>query len=92
MSYSTLRLCSGGGAFEVIPSPKLNLDLSGLAPRIRENGIAVIDARVMLILQMDPEVTVSRDGRILIKSQQPAVARSVFARLQDLLGLPTIQE
>jgi hypothetical protein len=88
MPYQHVRLCSGGGAYEAIPRPKLALDLAKLRLRLIRAGVRVIDARVMLILQMVPEVTLSRDGRILIKSRDEAAAQSTFDRLRIILDLP----
>ncbi len=45
-----------------------------------------MDARVMLIAGTDPEVTISQNGRILFKTDEPAVADRAFARL-----LPAIE-
>ncbi|HEV2316972.1 MAG TPA: hypothetical protein VGV89_05290 [Thermoplasmata archaeon] len=68
--------------------PRLQLDLPKLSERLRANGIAVVDARVMLIVQLGREVTVSRDGRILIKTKDPAEADRLFAEVCDKLDLP----
>ena len=87
MTYTTLKLCSGRGGFEATPRPRLTLDLADARMRLEAEGIAVTDARVMLIARMEREVTVSRDGRILIKSSDEAEANAVFARLRLILDL-----
>jgi hypothetical protein len=87
VSYSTVRLCSGGGAYEAIPEPKLHLDLLALKARLEAERIPVIDARVMLIVALEREVTISRDGRILIKSRDPAQAKKLFEELKRRLAL-----
>ncbi len=87
MSYSTVRLCSGGGGYEAIPEPKLKLDLVAIRGRLEAEKIPVIDARVMLIVALEREVTISRDGRVLIKSRDPAEARRLFDDLQRRLHL-----
>jgi len=48
----------------------------------------VVDARVMLVAAMDPEVTISRSGRLLFKTTDPVRAEVAFQRLRDLIGLP----
>jgi hypothetical protein len=90
VTYYTLALCASKGAFEAIPRPKLALDLKEARSRLESAGIGVTDARVMLIAAMESEVTLSRDGRILIKSRDRAEAARVFARLRDVVGLPEV--
>ncbi len=88
MTYSTLRLCSGRGSYEAIPRPKLILDLARIAARLAAAGIPVTDARVMLLISMEKETTLSQDGRVLIKTGDPVVAARVFERLRSVADLP----
>ena len=55
---------------------------------LEREGIAVVDARVMLIAGLEAEVTISRTGRLLFKTRDPAIAERAFLRLGALLGLP----
>lgn len=87
MSYSTVKLCSGGGGFEAVPRPRQPIDLATARQRLERDGISVTDARVMLIFRLREEVTLARDGRILIKTRDAAAAESVFAELLGKLGL-----
>lgn len=89
MTYSTLKLCSGRAGFEAIPRPKLKLDLRAVAARLRQEGIPVVDARVMLLVRLEHEVTLSQDGRVLIKCPDPSEAGRLFDRLVSLAGLPS---
>jgi hypothetical protein len=86
--YRTLRLCSSRGAFEAIPDPPLRLDLADARKRLAANGTEVVDARVMLIIRLDHEVTVSRDGRILVKTRDKAAANRIFRQVVQILDLP----
>ncbi|MFZ0892842.1 MAG: hypothetical protein WB778_06840 [Thermoplasmata archaeon] len=86
--YRTLRLCSSRGAFEAIPDPPLRLDLAEARERLAANGTEVVDARVMLIIRLDHEVTVSRDGRILVKTRDKAAANRIFRQVVRILDLP----
>jgi hypothetical protein len=86
--YRTLRLCSNNGAYEALPDPPRPLDLRHVRAALEREGIAVVDARVMLIAALDTEVTISRSGRLLFKTRDGAVAERAFGRLQTLLGLP----
>lgn len=91
MGYYSLRLCAGGGAFEAVPSPRLALDLRRMKSTLESNAISVVDARVMLIAQLAREVTLSRDGRVLIKTRDGAEAAEIFRRLRKLLDLPEVE-
>jgi hypothetical protein len=88
VTYYTLALCTSKGGFEAIPRPKLALNLADARDRLIAAGIGVTDARVMLIAAMEREVTLSRDGRVLIKSRDAAEANRVFAELRRVVGLP----
>lgn len=88
MPYYQLRVCSTGGSFEAVPRPRHPLDLKVVREKLEAEQIPVTDARVMLVIRLEREVTVSRDGRMLIKSRDPAEAAAIFARLQRLLDLP----
>ncbi len=86
--YRRLRLCSNNGGYEAIPDPPLRLDLVAVRDRLEREGIAVVDARVMLLAATDPEVTVSRSGRLLFKTRDPAAAERAFQQLRRWLDLP----
>jgi hypothetical protein len=90
MGYYSLRLCAGGGAFEAVPAPRLTLDLHRVKSTLESHDIPVVDARVMLIAQFEREVTLSRDGRVLIKTKDNAEAAAIFERIRALLDLPTV--
>jgi len=91
MGYYSLRLCAGGGAFEAVPAPRLSLDLHRVKGTLESHDIPVVDARVMLIVQLEREVTLSRDGRVLIKTKDNAEAAAIFERLRSLLELPAVE-
>ncbi|HYA10757.1 MAG TPA: hypothetical protein VEH10_03695 [Thermoplasmata archaeon] len=44
-------------------------------------GVPILDARVMLIASLPPEVTISRSGRLLFKTPDATLARTAFDRL-----------
>ena len=90
--YRKLRLCSNSGAYEAIPDPPNPLDLVRVRHDLERVGIAVVDARVMLLVGLDPEVTISRNGRLLFKTRDPAAAERAFERLRILLNLPAGSE
>jgi hypothetical protein len=84
--YRTIRLCSGGGGFEALPEPAHRLDLPALRQALEARGRSVVDARVMLLVLGDPEVTISAGGRVLIKTKDAVAAQRTFEELQSFLG------
>ena len=82
-----MRLCSHGGGFEAIPDPPGHLDLHRLRGLLEAAGVAVLDARVLLIVSLPPEVTISRAGRLLFKTADEQAAAAAFRRLAELTGL-----
>ena len=81
-----MRLCTSGGGFEAVPDPPRKLDLGKIRAALEHEGVPVVDARVMLIAALEPETTISRTGRILIKTEDAARAEQVFQKLRPLLG------
>jgi len=89
--YRRLQLCSNHGGYEAIPEPPGSLDLRAVREVLEREGIPVIDARVMLIASLEPEVTISRAGRLLFKTHDARAAERAFDRLRELLGLPGME-
>jgi hypothetical protein len=85
--YRRLRLCSSQGGYEAVPEPTEPIDLRRARGILERAGIAVVDARVLLIAAMDPEVTISRSGRLLFKTRDAGAASRAFDRLRAMLGL-----
>ncbi len=90
--YRKLRLCSNNGGFEAIPDPPCPIDLARARDRLAAAEVPVVDARVMLIATLPPEVTISRAGRLLFKTRDAADAEAGFARLRALLDLPPLAD
>lgn len=85
--YRPLRLCSHGGGFEAIPESPRSLDLPQIRRALESAGLPVVDARVMLIVGIEPEVTISRSGRLLFKTADEPLARKALDRLLSLAEL-----
>jgi len=79
--YRELRLCSGGAGLEALPTRSVALDLARVREGLEAQGVAIVDARVVLIVSLAVETTISRSGRLLFKTQDLDAARSVLARL-----------
>lgn len=88
--YRHLELCSGGGGFEAIPVGLPPLDLARARATLERAGVPVVDARVLLVVTLEVEATVSRSGRLLFKTRDEPAARRAFARLRSLLALPSL--
>lgn len=86
--YDTVRLCSGKGSYEALPRKDCTFDLERARQLLESYGIAVTDARVMLIVATQPEMTVSRNGRILIKTRDSHEAERALDSLLAHLRLP----
>ena len=84
--YRRLELCSNRGGFEAIPEPARPIDLAEARRRLERAGIAVVDARVMLIAALEAEVTIARSGRLLFKTRDAQVAERALDRLAAILG------
>lgn len=89
--YRRLRLCSGNGGYEAIAESPLSVDLPRARAILEQEGIPVVDARVLLIVSLEPEVTISRSGRLLFKTRDAATAQRAFERLRALLDLPPME-
>ncbi|MGA3021465.1 MAG: hypothetical protein ABSE66_01480 [Thermoplasmata archaeon] len=87
-----MRLCSNNGAYEAIAEPPASLDLRTVKAVLEKEDIPVVDARVMLIVSLEPEVTISRAGRLLFKTRDARAAERAFERLRVLLGLPEMEK
>jgi len=90
--YRRLQLCSNRGGYEAVAEPPHPIDLAKAKARLETAGVPVVDARVLLIASLPPEVTISRAGRLLFKTQDAAEAERAFARLRAMLGLPGMEE
>ncbi len=85
-AYRALKLCSNGGGFEALPLDSKPIDLPRVRVALERAGVAVVDARVMLIASLEPETTISRSGRLLFKTADERAARRALERFLALLG------
>ena len=90
--YRRLRLCSNRGGYEAIAEPAQPIELGEAKLRLEAQGWPVVDARVLLIVRLDIEVTISRAGRLLFKTQDPRRAEQTFERLRSILTLPAMEK
>lgn len=63
---AVVRPCKGSSGTEVLPEEGLRLDLPACAARLEAAGFAVTDARALLVVRGDPQVTLYPSGRMLV--------------------------
>jgi len=90
MAYREVRLCSGSGGFEAIPDRPRELDLTAVRKALEAARIPTLDARVMLLATLPPEVTISRSGRLMFKTADERLARQALQRLLALTDLEAL--
>jgi predicted house-cleaning NTP pyrophosphatase (Maf/HAM1 superfamily) len=85
LNYRKAQLCSGQAAYEAFPDPAMKLDLGALRVALEKAGKEVLDARVILVVMGDPEVTVKRDGSLLIKTKDEEKANRCIQELVNIM-------
>jgi hypothetical protein len=81
---ATVQPCKGSSGTEVLPEGKLDLSMGASARRLREAGMEVTNARVLLIVRGSPQVTLYPSGRMLVHTDDLERAR---ARALQVLAL-----
>jgi len=75
VNLATVRPCKGSSGTEVLPEEELLLDLVECASRLEGAGMDVTDARVLLVVRGDPQVTLYPSGRMLVHTDDLELAR-----------------
>lgn len=87
--YSLLKPCKTSAAFEAIPRERLVLDLDLCEEILEKNCTIVANAGVMLIVNDRCEVSVHKDGRLILKTDDPELAGEQAGRIAGWLeGTP----
>ena len=76
VNLATVRPCKGSSGTEVLPEEELHLDLAGCASRLEAAGMDVTDARALLIVRGDIQVTLYPSGRMLVHTDDLEMARA----------------
>ncbi len=92
MTYYLMKPCRTATAFVSTLKKPSRVDLGQAAERLRGAGWSVNDVKVMLILEGEPELTLYESGKILVKTDDAAQARSAVDRVYEAIGLaaPTV--
>jgi hypothetical protein len=81
-----LRPCKTTAAYEAIPERDRRLDLERLERDMAATGWSLVaNARVMLIVKRDLEVTVFQSGKVLIKTRDRPQAEATWSQVEPLL-------
>lgn len=85
-----VELCSKRAGYEVTPDQPLDLDLQAAVQRLEDAGFEVLtDAGILLVVQTGPvEVSVFESGRLLVKTDDEALAREATRATLEALEVP----
>ena len=90
--YSLLKPCKTSAAFEAIPRERLGLDLDRCEKILLPLCAIVAHAGVLLIVHDRCEVSIHRDGRLILKTDSHDLAFEQAGRIAGWLeGPPAIR-
>ncbi len=87
MTYYLLKPCRTATAFISTLKKPRRVPLEEAARRLASAGLGVTDLKVMLVVAGDPELTFYESGKILVKTDDEAAAKSAIDRVYGVLGL-----
>ncbi len=87
MTYYLLKPCRTATAFISTLKKPRRFPLEEAARRLAASGLGVTDFKVMLVVAGDPELTFYESGKILVKTDDEAAAKSAIDRVYGVLGL-----
>ena len=91
--YSLLKPCKTSAAYEAIPRERLSLDLDLCEELLRPVCTIVAHAGVLLIVRDQCEVSIHKDGRLILKTDSQEIASEQAGRIAGwLTGTPAIQK
>jgi hypothetical protein len=92
MTYYLLKPCRTATAFISTLKKPRRFPLETAAEKLKAAGLGVQDLKVMLVVQGEPELTFYESGKILVKTDNEAAARSAIDRVYNVLDLPEAVE
>jgi hypothetical protein len=91
--YSVLKPCKTSAAFEAIPRERFSLDLDRCEEILKEVCTIVTNVGILLIVNDRCEVSIHKDGRLILKTDSPEVAAEQAGRIAKWLeGTPAIRK
>jgi len=88
MTYYLLKPCRTATAFISTLKKPRRFPLDSAAEKLKAAGLGVQDLKVMLVVEGEPELTLYESGKILVKTDNEAAARSAIDRVYGVLDLP----
>jgi len=91
--YSVLKPCKTSAAFEAIPRERFSLDLDRSEEILKRVCTIVTNAGILLIVNDRCEVSIHKDGRLILKTDSQEVAAEQAGRIAGWLeGTPAIRK
>ena len=87
MRLAAVRPCKGSSGTEVLPEGKLDLGMGASAKRLRQAGMDVTNAKVLLIVRGGPQVTLYPSGRMLVHTDDLDRAKERAVQVLTLLDV-----
>ncbi|MCK5254251.1 MAG: hypothetical protein KAQ96_14935 [Thermoplasmata archaeon] len=82
-----MRPCKGSSGTEVLPEGKMDLGMDSSAKLLRQAGMDVTNAKVLLIVRGSPQVTLYPSGRMLVHTDDLDRARERAVHVLKLLDV-----
>ena len=83
--YSVLKPCKTSAAFEAIPRERIQIDLDRCEELLRPVCTIVANAGVLLIVSDLCEVSIHKDGRLILKTDSGTCASEQAGRIAGWL-------
>lgn len=87
MSYFMMRPCRTTAAYFATLRKHLTLDLEEARRSLEQRGYRITDCGVLLIIHDEPERTLYRTGRVLVKTADEETARKAVEEIYDILAV-----
>jgi hypothetical protein len=82
---AAVRPCKGSSGTEVLPEGNLDLGMDASAKCLRQAGLDVTNAKVLLIVRGSPQVTLYPSGRMLVHTDDLDRAKERAVQVLTLL-------
>lgn len=82
-----IQPCRTSAAYEVIPERRLRLDITALEKNVQAGGweVLVNGGIILVVRKGKDDASIFNDGKVLIKTQERAVAERVWSDLKPLI-------
>lgn len=78
--------CKTTASYEAIPKKQIKLNLNDCEEKLRNHGYDVVcNAKVMLIVKKEHEISIYPTGVMIIKSDREDIARKEIGEINELI-------